>query len=746
MTLNLHHLTGCTPVPLAHYLKALGVLRIVSEQKDSTARGWWQDEHFCLLTTLERDGLERFFLDEYAPTPFVSPWNKGSGFFGKIDVALASVEASIAPRFAPFRAGIAASRAPLTALSRADAQVRALKDRTKARKGMTPAEKRAVTTLKEDTAFKRELAAAEREFKTLKADLFTPCLLSWRERHRDWMDAALVVLDDGRVSWPSLLGTGGNDGRLDFTNNVMQRLGELLDLTSSDGSPSSGAIALLQQALWSSVSNELAPGAAIGQFFPGGAGGANSTTGFDGESLVNPWDFLLMMEGAVLFSARSTRRLDPNASSRASAPFAVRAHGTGYGTAGGEKAERGEQWMPLWSEPTNGPALQALLGEARLQLGRHVAHRPIDVVRAVARLGVARGIYGFIRFGYLERNGQSTFAVPLGRIDVRARALNRLIDDLAPWLDRLQRFARDEHAPARLALAERRLSDAVFAVLTHDNAADRWQAVLSAAVAVEAVQVGGTAFKAGPIPPLAPQWVFAADDGSVEFRLARALGSAASSYDRAGRAFDAVRHNWLPLRKGARGFQEKDKLLLRDSSVVIGGRDPITDLSALVERRLIDALRRGNRNLPLVAAAGCGAHPADLAQLIAGKVDLGRVSVLARAFMAVRWDRWRPNRSEAIPRGSWPDEAWMALRLACLPWNLDDTRKIPVDETIVRRLIAGDGATAVDVALRRLRAAGLRPPLRCACADPATARLWVAALALPIDRPCAWALASDFER
>ena len=81
MTLNLHHLTGCSPTPPALHLKALGILRIVAEQADSQARGWWQDEHFCLLTTLDRNELETFFLEKYSPTPFLSPWNKGCGFF-----------------------------------------------------------------------------------------------------------------------------------------------------------------------------------------------------------------------------------------------------------------------------------------------------------------------------------------------------------------------------------------------------------------------------------------------------------------------------------------------------------------------------------------------------------------------------------------------------------------------------------------------------------------------------------------
>ena len=76
--LELH---GCTPEPLMAYLKALGVLRLVSEQKDSDARGWWKNDVFWLRSKLNHEGLVEFFLEEYKPTPIVAPWGGGSGFF-----------------------------------------------------------------------------------------------------------------------------------------------------------------------------------------------------------------------------------------------------------------------------------------------------------------------------------------------------------------------------------------------------------------------------------------------------------------------------------------------------------------------------------------------------------------------------------------------------------------------------------------------------------------------------------------
>jgi CRISPR-associated protein Csx17 len=90
----------------------------------------------------------------------------------------------------------------------------------------------------------------------------------------------------------------------------------------------------------------------------------------------NPWDFVLMMEGAILFTSRATRRLDPSAFSQASAPFAVRPHAAGFATPGFEKAQRGEQWMSLWKQPATLNDLAAMLGEARVQLDRRPANRP----------------------------------------------------------------------------------------------------------------------------------------------------------------------------------------------------------------------------------------------------------------------------------------------------------------------------------------------------------------------------------
>lgn len=736
MTVHLHHLTGCAPTPLAYYLKAIGILRLVAQQKDPDVRGFWHDQHFCLLTMLDEAALEAFFLDDYAPTPFVSPWNKGSGFYATNDKGLAPIERSEAPRFKAFRRGVSEARAQLDGITRADADVRRLKDQTKAKKGEKPGRS------KDDPEFKKELAAAEREFKRLKADLYGPFALAWRGPHRDWMDAAMVLSPEGEASWPALLGTGGNDGRLDFTNTAMRRLGDLFDLGSGNGAAVPTATALLKTALFATPSAALLD-AAVGQFLPGSAGGANGTTGPDAESQINPWDFVLILEGAIAFRGQATRRMGARNDMRAAIPFAVAAQAVGHATRGTEKAVRGEQWMPLWERPASWADVSALFGEGRAQLGRSSARRPLDFARAIARLGVARGLTGFVRYGYLERNGQSNLAVPLSRVEVAAHPRTRLIDEIGGWLDHLQREADD--APARFSASIGVLSDAVFDVLTRDVEPGRWQLVLSAIDEVQQVQASGTAFKVGPCPTLSPGWIDAAGDGSPEWRLALSLGSAARGY-KDGRPFDSVRAHALPLdpKKGWKYEIGADKRLINNQRVVMTGREPLNDLIALVERRLVEASQRASRTLPLVAQNGAGARLDDLARFLCGEVDVERVVALGRALMALDWARVRLPRVRVDPRGDRPDEAWDALRLCALPFPVRD-RTIATEPAMFRRLASGDAAGAVELALRRLRASGLRPPLAAAIADTTTARRWAAAFAFPIVPAVAAAMADRFE-
>ena len=266
-------LRGCAPTPLASYLKALGVLRLVSsatnhvsgEAADPQARGWWEDECFHLRTTLGRDALLHFFLHDYAPSPIVAPWNGGSGFYAGDNK----------DGFDPLASGHVAER---------------LGNISSAIRNSVRTVKRLRLTERPEGSAKTELVA------TLRAELADAALL--------WLDAVLALSGDG-LAYPELLGTGGNDGRLDFTNNFARRLvsqvkpAGLFEATS--GEPSKEATRLLQDSLLAAPVLGLCT-AKIGQFAPGAAGGPNATNGYSADSGVNSWDFVLMLEGAAAFA------------------------------------------------------------------------------------------------------------------------------------------------------------------------------------------------------------------------------------------------------------------------------------------------------------------------------------------------------------------------------------------------------------------------------------------------------------
>ena len=201
-------LAGCRPEPLAHYLKALGILRLVSEQADPEVRGWWVDDEFRLRTKLGREKLEKFFLEDYRPTPVVAPWNGGSGFYpNDRKDAIEAIFSTRAGRFLDYQATVKQSKEII--------QLLALKD-------------------KPDVDAKPRLLRA--------------CRGRFSEKSLAWVDAAYVLTDE-EAKYPPLLGTGGNDGRLEFTNNFMQRLMELFDPLT--GHPEVLSKTWLSSALWS---------------------------------------------------------------------------------------------------------------------------------------------------------------------------------------------------------------------------------------------------------------------------------------------------------------------------------------------------------------------------------------------------------------------------------------------------------------------------------------------------------------
>ncbi|MDB4958291.1 MAG: hypothetical protein JWO36_5860 [Myxococcales bacterium] len=691
MTVYLHDLDGCAASPHAHYLKAIGLLRLVAEQDDPEARGYWRDERFVLATVLDRDALRAFLLDAYHPTAMVAPWNGGSGFYPKDNTdAIEPFSVTTAPRFSALRAALHSGR-------------ELVGDRDKSPKD-------------ED-----------------KAEMIRTCRNTWRGAQLEWLNAAVVLAGDD-VKYPALLGTGGNDGRLDFTNNFMQRLTDLFD--AATGSPHPDAAMLLDSSLFGTATDGLRE-RAIGQFLPGAAGGANSTRGFSGSSLINPWDFVLMLEGAIVFAVAAVRRLEGTGVSQAAAPFAVRAQAAGYASAAAsDESVRGEQWFPLWRMPSRLAEVKSLMREGRMRTGASGARNAIDAVRSFARLGTARGVDAFVRFGYMERNGQSNLAVPLGTWSVGLKPDVRLIDQIEPWVERFRRAAGSDHAPAALARMSRRLEDAVLAVCGEPRMKTYWQVLLGRLGEAEDELVRRPKFTTEdgiqPLPELKPEWAAIADDGSAEFRIALAIATQRLAQPKSSKKTGTgIRGHCVPLDREASWprFATNAHGLTLGPDQSWKGRDLVDDLAAIVIRRVTRARTW--------SVAGLGLDPtvtaplAMVAQFIDGQVDDARIARLARGLMSVNTTDDLPPRSD--PSFEHADAAHGVFRLLWLPERYE--LGVPSDDpTALRLLMAGRIDAASQLAIKRLVTRGVRSKLRTVIGDARLARRLVAALAIPISR------------
>ena len=107
-------LRGCRATPLLSYLQTLGVLRILHEQRAPELTSYWNGSTLHIKSNLSPEAITRFFVEDYQPTPMLSPWNGGGGFrtlkHEKGEQAVVQIESSHDSRFASFRAAIGEAR------------------------------------------------------------------------------------------------------------------------------------------------------------------------------------------------------------------------------------------------------------------------------------------------------------------------------------------------------------------------------------------------------------------------------------------------------------------------------------------------------------------------------------------------------------------------------------------------------------------------------------------------------------
>lgn len=674
-------LDGCRAEPLGSYLKALGVLRLVGEQLDPDATGAWLGERFVLDSAVDEDGLVDFFATRYRPTPLLSPWNGGSGFGAKDKASastVAAIEASTDERLRPYRNGLAVVR------------------------------RLVASPTWENAANKKDQ----------KREQVARCRNELPDDAVAWIDATVVLTAEAPTFAP-LFGTGGNDGRLEFSANFMANVLDALGL----GKLRKGVdrLRLLRSSLAGADPGPL-PDGSSGPYDPGAGGGVNSAPSGYAGAMVNPWDFVLMFEGGLLFASGAARRLGDEGG-RAAVPFCVDVSRVGKVRLGDSEDVRSEVWTPLWRRPASSGEVARFIGEGRAQWGRRSARNGVDFARAVASLGVDRGIDAFVRHGLVKRFGLSYLAIALDRVEVGRRPEIRITTEVDDWLSpgRLKR----RNAPAALDEAIRRVENAMYRAATSTSPlAEALQDVLYELAGAERVVARGSQPSERARRPVeqlgAGEWLPLLDDGTQELRLAAAI---ASGRDRDGASL-ALLLRPVRLDRSGRGLNWSD-----GPPVVEGlGRRPIRAVlaSALVRRAVATVATDGDSTLPgglhLGFEFSLRARLDDVAALVAGRVDEDRLDRLVQGLLLLNWRRhsgvWPTDNGH---RRRAPIPPVLAVVGPCLAGGTIDYEdrdgaplevRLGVERSWPALLMSGHIDDVAKAAARRLRFAGLDPAPR----------------------------------
>lgn len=525
MNTTIHRCPGLSSTGLMTYLAALGLAKVVGEQADPEVRFGWTEDHFYLRTTIP--DLSEFLLRDYRPTPVVSPWNGGSGFGAKDKSQKEFIErlaASSSDRLSDYRATISAVG-------------ELLGNGDESRVGW------------DKTRLVQEL----------------------RNRVPDaalsWLDASVVLATDKTVKavFPPLLGTGGNDGRLDYSSTFHQRLADVLPELGASPSTSLGwAMDLINGTATTPLKD-----AAVGQFDPFGAGGPGTSSFGSGSARVNPWAFVLMIEGTMWFAAAAARRLGEVAG-RAAMPFTVFSSPDGPLPGAPDEPSRGELWAPVLAA-TSLRQLRQIMTEARASWNGATALSGLDMYGAVHTFGVDRGIERFQRFAFVQRNGLAYIAAHVDTVDVVCRPEVALA--IEP-MRRAQTFARASGAGAQ---RHTRAFDTACLTFMRDPAPQHMIDLLTAETRLEISAMRGQGNRANLYRPAR-----LAAAGPILALLAPLLARSAELRVAAGLA-----SGYLP---GSNGHRLPIRLLVMGGDP--GGREPAQHavVAGLGVRPLIDVL------------------------------------------------------------------------------------------------------------------------------------------------------------
>jgi CRISPR-associated protein Csx17 len=388
--------------PLSSYLAALGLLKVLNNQADTDAQGFWQEGAFHLETRLSLDELINFFANHYQPGPFLTPWNKpketGPSFLGgQVPLAIKKLQGE---RFNTIHrvAAVAAEVLP--------------------------------RFVRDGRIGKEEKPGAFEEL-SQRAN---------NDAYAAWLKLCAVLSRDGEgkltARFPALLGGSGGYVAADFGTQFLN------SLAAAKADHFRAAIAgSTDPGLLESAGNTL-----IYDPFGRGDGqqGYRVATNDTQTAKANPAELILLAEGMALFEgyATTTQHDEAGQAGRQQASFTLAVvHNSSLHPSsswlenGGSQSE--ELWCPIWDQPCCFDDVRQALGRVALMPLPRQLQTGTDFALFASQLGRQQGLSGFARFCFPARIGQGTKIPSL----IEVFSLNDGQEDRTDSLADLARFA-----------------------------------------------------------------------------------------------------------------------------------------------------------------------------------------------------------------------------------------------------------------------------------------------------------------
>jgi CRISPR-associated protein Csx17 len=443
-------------------------------------------------------------------------------------------------------------------------------------------------------------------------------------------------------------------------------------------------------------------------YFPSLMKVPNAGQGFlpNPQRRVNPWDFILLLEGCLVWSMAATRRKCMT-SERASFPFYCHSSFGGSTMIGPKEVEgsensiaKGELWCPIWSTPSTLSEVNRIFGEGRIQIGERTATRSLDFTLAMTGLSIDRGIQAFHRYSLLERSGsgrQTTLlAVPNGCfVPHRAKCLPLLLDlrDFAESV--ATNLTENGQQPRRLMLAriefERAWFDATSSTSAAKGSAPESLSALLLAAGRLTRELGTNTAKPGVVKikrgeqtserrinvagDLQRDWskLIEKSDQSWEFRLARAIAGITawgemSSEGRSLPAVESVRANLHPVTRLGNSWVWD---ATSHSAVWSRGAPLEVNLAAVLRRRLIDAQKGSDNGLPLWSSYGAGFE--ELLGYWHCEVNEDRLAEIVHGLALVDAGKWTES---GVDNRQQRDEPTPDLQTGAVWFDADDEARV----------------------------------------------------------------------